>query len=1343
MCHVFNADTQQMVTHFKFIIFVFCNLLVLNSSVAQFSAIESPFKTKIHTILQDSQGIIWVASTNSIAQFDGYQFKPIQLNSKSSKNAVQILSMAFGNENELLIATKNNGLLSYRLHKSNFPERIGSITEDTIFAIAKVGVNIWIASTEGLYLLNSSDQQFFPFQETRTFIDSMVYINNKLIIASSNRLMGFDVTNQTFTDYTYPLIDKTVHLWNLHIDFKQNLLISTDQGVFTKNDLTAEWSNPNHGSSGLIVKTMISDSKHLWLGTTDKGLIKSPLSNQSQLQHFSTSNSNIVSDTITTLFIDQNKNLWIGNYDGSMTTISSNAINFGLNADTLNFSNCPKSETIKNFVEDSKGNIWLATRKNVMKVDSQRKSCQVFTLGPAILPNQDKTQLPILFSDNSNNIWVSYRHIGLVKINDKQPEILNIDHPLNDPALIIKSFITQRDSKTFVFATSKGMAYYDIENKELMAVPSEQSYFQKSIVRGSYQITDKEFLIATNKGIAFYDGSKISAMKTIQDQLNTERIQTVLRDSFENTWIGTADAGLFKFDKKQKLVKHFADQSGWKDHKNINNLLEDSNRNLWMSAGDSIINLDIETNQTYIFNTEDGLQDKLFSPNSSYISSTGKMYFAGLNGYNAFYPDKIIANQTPPPIILSKLSRFNKTIQPMKEYDGFQINQPINYINEIILSHKDYVMGFEFAALDYAAPEQNQYAYMLEGFDPDWNYVDADNRRATYTDLPSGDYTFKVKGSNKYGVWNEEGKSLSIKVKPAPWFSWWAWLSYAILFVLAVALFIKKKIQDSKKQAALLKVEVDNKTRELKVQKQRVESLLVKKNELFSNVSHEFRTPLTLILGPIKELISQGHNAEGVQSLNVINRNANRLLSLVEQLLQLARVSDTEKVSKSTQKTASQVQSVVDSFEHMAHNKKLKLHLLQNENAHIHVTDQCLDAIMGNLISNAIKYTQIGGQVDVTAQVEGSSYVLKVKDTGAGLTEEQQKDIFKRFKRLDSHQEIEGIGIGLAVVEEVVKINQGHIEVISEVGVGSEFIVTLPLSESIDVSQASSNHSLVTQLATESTTVAHISETPNNESSNNDNLNQVLVIEDNQDMRNHIVSIIKPHYNTITAKHGKAGVALAIEHIPDLIICDVMMPEIDGFKVSRIIRSDERTSHIPLILLTALNDKTSRIKGWREHVDAYMTKPFDRDELLVQLENMLTIRDILKKKTGQTVLSSEQGSKNEHITLPKKDQQFLNKLMKLIEALYPDPMLTLTVLAGKMAVSDRQLQRKLKALTDQNPTDLLREYRLKKASELLKDGYQVSQIADNCGFNSVSYFSSCFKAQYGMPPKKYQQTSQS
>ena len=367
--------------------------------------------------------------------------------------------------------------------------------------------------------------------------------------------------------------------------------------------------------------------------------------------------------------------------------------------------------------------------------------------------------------------------------------------------------------------------------------------------------------------------------------------------------------------------------------------------------------------------------------------------------------------------------------------------------------------------------------------------------------------------------------------------------------------------------------------------------------------------------------------------------------------------------------------------------------------------------------------------------------IIQVSDTGCGLDENQKNEIFNRFQRLDSHANIDGVGLGLSVVEEMVKINKGTINVESEKGVGSTFTVIFDAIDAQEISETPEidNHRLVSQLARNSSLEFEKQQEDVVFLGNKKN-DTILIIEDNNDMREHITDTLKDNFYCIVTNRGKSGVALAIEHVPDIILCDVMMPEMDGFKVSRIIRSDSLTSHIPLVLLTALHEKQYRIKGWRENIDAYLTKPFDNQELILQLNNILTIRNLLKQKAKEHVTAG----KNVDMAsdLPKVDQNFINKLNKIIADNYKNPNLQRPQIASAMAVSTKQLQRKLKALIDKNPMDLLKEYRLTKAAELLKDGYQVSFVSDECGFNSLSHFSQVFKEQYGTPPKKYQQVTQ-
>lgn len=1315
-----------------------CVFLFIENIYAQFKEIKSPFNSTIKVVLQDSQKMIWAASSKSLAYYDGYEFNGVSLNIQGATGSVKINDIQPNSNSELLIATESHGLLVYKIDQSEKIKAAEKITDKTIYKIEHSPEGLWIATNQRLYLLDGKSHTFYTYPHDQLFVNEIAYQKGQVLIASENRLISFNTAEKTFSDIHYPKSSQTKHLFDMHVNQANDLFISGDQGIYKRDTLTQEWLLSDQNPTYCIGRVLDSDKNALWVGTVTQGLASNPSNNHSAGKHFLAENSNISNNHVTALYKDHDENMWLGYVDGSlsMSTHNSTAINFNASG----FSGCQDiNSAVSSFIEDKDNKIWVVSDQGLIMIDPVKQSCQTIEVELGARPYLGSTSIPeLIFKDNANKLWVYYHSLGLVQLGNTVNNISEIDLPINREKAVLYRFITQQTATTFVFAAQNGMVIYDMENKSLQAVSVDSEALKSAFVWDSIKLSSDEYLLATNQGIATYNNKVLQHETILQAVLPTKKTRSIFKDSDNNIWVGTIDLGVFKFNEKKELINHFHDQPQFVNKTNIGTIIEDDKKNIWLTSDSHLMRINHPNDQVDVFDVSDGMQAKIFSEDSSIKLSNGQLYFGATNGFVSFHPEQLKIDQTPPPVVLTNLTRFNETIEPRIDYQGFQINESINTLQKLVLDHNDDVIGFEFAALDYAAPQNSQYAYKLEGLDPNWHYVGAQNRVATYTKLPSGYYQFKVKASNKNGVWNEVGHTIDVVVKPAPWLSGWALLCYVATLILAIAAYINKKTQDSKSQAALLKAEVENKTQELRLQKHKVESLLMKKNELFSHVSHEFRTPLTLILGPLKELINQNLKTQSIHSLQIMNRNANRLLSLVEQLLQLSKISEDEKIIKSTQQTATQIQSVVDSFQHHAQNKQLKLLLLQNPDAYIHVTDQFVDAVLGNLLSNAIKYTEADGQIEISATVNQQVFVLKVKDTGIGFSEQQQQEVFKMFKRLHTHLDIDGIGIGLSVVQEVVKVNQGQITVISEVGVGSEFTVKLPLSVSSVSTDDQHSHTLLTQLTNELTrSESEIKVVP---LTHDDGRNHILVIEDNQDMLDYIVQCTQPHYNSMIAARGKTGVALAIEYIPDLIICDVMMPEMDGFKVSRIIRSDERTSHIPVILLTALNDKVSRIRGWREHVDAYMTKPFDRDELLLQIENMLTIRDILKKKTSQSMVSGKLKPLSGQVDLAKKDQQFINKLMQLIERYYPEPKLNLAFMASEMAYSDRQLQRKIKALINQNPMDVLREFRLKKASSLLKEGNPVSVIADQCGFSSVSYFSSCFKAQYGMSPKQYRQS---
>ncbi len=1281
------------------------------------------FDSRIRTPFQDDAGFIWFSSKNTIWRFDGYQV--VNISELYPTDHIDLSQSRFFYQDQsgtFWIGTHNG-------HLYTVTDRIEAVQIDadgttSYAAITETADGVWIATLNELVSIDANQTQGFPYPEnfSNSLINSVVADGSFIYVVTSTQLLQFSIVEQQFETVAFSTDNKPPNLRSLS-QVNDTLWLSTDRGVYRKTGHGA-WQPYLPDVLNMRIRSVTEDADHVWVATILKGLYRISKINGSIKQdvHNPDRPGSIASDELTDIMVDANGLIWTFHFSGMIDYLDLNQSTTGLNFELADHS-CYQNQVVYDFADDAE-NLWFLLQNGILKLNKTNGDCQLINALEGQAGNAFENRIPFSAAHGSNNLWIGTSD-GILQLNPQgelrltHPEVLNVAQ------------LNHLGNNQLLAATDDGIFLVDTTNQQSIQLTNDAAF--KNIKFNDILTTETQTsFFAASDGLYHSDSLAVGNIKKLNLTTEPGWVNSLLQ--YQNQlWLATQSNGLIILDHQLAVVKQIELNNAQNAPVSINALLEDNKQHVWAATNNGLYQFDQSLDVLHHYDHSNGLQGLRFNAGAAYRATDGKLFFGGRNGFNSFYPEQLKRNSTPPSMVLTRLSRFNQTVKVNDDQGEFLLTADINDLSNLTLSHRDYVIELEFSALSFAHADKNQYAYKLGGFETDWNHVGADDRTVTYTTLPSGTYEFQVMGSNSDGVWSRDNKSLTIKVLPAPWFSWWALTLYAVLFLFLLYAYIQRKIQSNQRIAAILRAEVAEKTKELNIQKQTVESLLVKKNELFANVSHEFRTPLTLILGPIKDLLAKQVDPDDINSLNLIKRNANRLLSLVEQLLQIARVANFQEIKTTPQQTAGQINALVQSFQLMADNKKVDLQLLQNDPCTIDVTDQFIDVVLGNLISNAIKYTQSGGTVTIQALATDSHFTLSVQDTGAGLTAAQQQDIFKRFRRLKSHQSIEGIGIGLAVVEEVVKINNGEIKVSSTLGEGSQFTVRVPVSAARVTDEKTAISSLVTQLRSEPMQTS-FNDVTKQTFSDDSNLNTVLVIEDNPDMRQHIASIIKPHYNCLTASDGAQGVALAVEHIPDLIISDVMMPELDGFAVSRIIRSDQRTSHIPLMLLTALNDKTSRIKGWREHVDAYMTKPFDQEELLIQVENMLTIRDILSQKAASEI---SQESKNS--VLSKTDQQFIDKLMDVIEADFSDPLLNRKKVAQKMAVSERQLQRKLKALINQNPSDLIREVRLKHAKLLLKDGYQVSTIADDCGFNSLSYFSQCFKAQYGLTPKKYQQ----
>jgi len=645
----------------------------------------------------------------------------------------------------------------------------------------------------------------------------------------------------------------------------------------------------------------------------------------------------------------------------------------------------------------------------------------------------------------------------------------------------------------------------------------------------------------------------------------------------------------------------------------------------------------------------------------------------------------------------------------------------------------------------------------LDGFDDDWIYCN--NRRlASYTNVPPGNYIFHVKGSNNDGLWNEEGSFLSIAIAPPPWRTWWAYTIYALIII---GLVLSWRMYDLKRQRLKQELEIGQ------VEAEKLKELDSMKSRFFANISHEFRTPLTLILGPLENILKKTTDDETGKELNLVRRQAQLVLKLVNQLLSLSRLEAGKMRLQSTEvNIAELVSGLVQSFESIARQKDISLVInIEDEKILVYIDVEKFEQIINNLMSNALKFTGEGGgitvevgsrqlaigskegQRDKATTAQRHPVTICVSDTGPGIPPDKLPFIFDRFYQADDSatRSQEGTGIGLALVKQLVELHHGSVNVDSEVGKGTTFTVNLPLGkEHLKMQEIADQDGKWNKEQGTRNKEQEIGVSAERQKSPLGDLGVeqpvILIVEDNADLRSYMRKGLESGYEIIEAINGKEGVAKALEHVPDLIVSDVMMPEMDGNELCRNLKSDIRTSHIPVILLTAKAAKESKIEGLQTGADDFMTKPFDQEELLIRIKNLIEQRSRLKEifsgeaETEQIITGVVLADKQ----LGELDKEFLKKAVKVVEENLSDFDFSVEVFAGEMAVSRVQLHRKLKALTSFSATDLIRIIRLEHAAEMLKKGKgNVTEVAYEVGFNNLSWFARCFQERYHVPPSEF------
>lgn len=1352
---------------FGWLLFLFCGISH-SQTIAKFNHIwvdkGLPSRT-VWSILQDKDGFLWFATSNGVVKYNGYDFKLINPpNTDNYMSGIEARALVEDQSGGIWIGTKRKGLIYYNKQHNSLklfkhqPNNPNSIVSNDIQSLASdEQFNLWIGTNKGLNKLNIKNGEITHFHTQQNNLNSILSNRIKSLLLSKNILwIGTDKGLVRLNPKTQKILRVEVSdaqprlVFNIFETSNQEILIGTIDGLFKFDRKQKTLVNYHPSLSDKVIISIKEDKENnLWVGVLRDGIYK--LFNESIVNHYQYDKGNpysIGDNSVLSLLIDDSDTLWVGTFNAGIDWLDLKSLQFEFYDDSKESLTCLNTPVVYTILKHSNEQLWVGTEKGLARVDLDSGYCRLYKNQVGNNSSLVSNEVLSLFEDNNKNIWV-----GTVRGTNILPNGKNDFQAAHKSLPKIPAYDYLEDSnKNLYIATSQGLFFRVNGTQKFKPIKSHDKTLENIYVSQVEHDSNGQVWLATDKGLL-----------TVDQSLNIKRpdfniiydigapLKALFIDKNNRFWLGLENIGLVILDESGSLVKIYNDASTMKATQGFSSIAESTSGDIWISSINGLEKVNPETWQVTSFNEADGLQSQVFTRGAVFVDNKKNIFLGGRKGLTRFNPDNISTNIIKPRVSLTEFLYFNEVLEHGSTGKNFSLDSSISQIKTLELGHNNYEFGFEFSALHYADPSRNEYAFKMENWDDDWNFTTAKHRRAAYNNLPAGDYIFKVKASNNHGLWNEKPLELNVRITPPPWKTVWAYALYFVFSILLILYVVRYRTRSLQARAVILEKSIAQRTQELTTEKQKVEKLLSRKNEEFANVSHEFRTPLTLILGPTEQLL-KNHLKDPYKKLQIIQRNAYRLLRMVDQLLNMESFRVKSITQKSVVPSHQTIRLIAEAFKDLAKEKNITLTITHLEPINLEMVPDALEKIVLNLLSNAVKYTPEGGGITVNSfRTDSNQLHVQVTDTGIGIPENNQSRIFDRFQRiLNQHSEqITGAGIGLALVKSLVENHQGSIELNSQPNLGTEFNIFIPikgeLSGNFDV-HTNSELVAVELMSISSQHPTHT--TPEQEAmADGSNKPHLLLVEDNLDMQNYILECLTEFYRISVASNGKQGLELAEAEVPDLIISDIMMPEMDGYQFTQAIRSHDMTNHIPLILLTARSDRESKLKGWEEKADEYLTKPFDVDELLIRINNLLEIRELLRSRFAQTLFGKPFDSPIKTILTPKpttkksvqeqKQQQFLASLDQVLKKCYGNQDVAMKQIAKDVAMSERQLYRKLQAIVNMSLSEYLKRFRLEKACQFLSEGKAASFVSLEVGFSSHSYFGKCFKAQYGCTPSEY------
>ncbi|MEM9103902.1 MAG: ATP-binding protein, partial [Pseudomonadota bacterium] len=935
-------------------------------------------------------------------------------------------------------------------------------------------------------------------------------------------------------------------------------------------------------------------------------------------------------------------------------------------------------------------------------------------------------------------------NISSLKFQKIFPSIDNVSENNTSITALKKS----PDGKLWFGTNNQGLFHlntdsYKISSKTFL-IENEHGILNTDFIFHLYFDDSDRLWIATNFGLHRIDS--VMSETAIFFKVDTGKnngichrvVNKIINTQTQEIWLATND-GLAKFDESTQSFQCFDQTTGYPSS-HIKSIFEDkNNQGIWVAGHHFLALTEQGSELKSLIHQQEGLYGSIIVSIGT-IDEKNILWLGTRKGLNRVNLNGLLSKQSEDNIVIADVLVNNIRI-PFYETTG-----KILHLN---LEHSENALQIDYANLDYTRIMPYDYHVQLTHWDNNWIKMGQD-QRIRYSNLSSGHYLFKIALDKSHQ--SQPYTGLTIEIMPSFWQSPFLLILYVLAALLLIYQLIKLRTRHLENKAKSLEQVIAVRMRETLEQKQTIEILLKKNLELFANISHEFRTPLTLILGPANKLLRLIKQPENKKDLHNIVSNASRLLKLVNQLLDISKLNSMSPPKALPFDVSGYLPIMINQYASLLEERQLNINNTIEPELFILIDQENFEKIITNLLTNAINFSEPHKTIHVSAKSTNSQVQIRISDQGRGIAPENHEKIFERFTRIEDSQgqQVPGTGIGLALVKQLVNSNQGSISLKSQLHKGSTFTVSF---KQIDITQLNQQYkpSSFTAENYNSDTIQQEILTLKSQPTNNIDINAlisnndenskkpfILVVEDNSEMREYIYEGLNPYYHLRFANDGVEGTAMAVEFVPDLIISDLMMPKKDGFEFSKIVRNDSRTSHIPIIILTAKADIETRKVAWRLYVDEYIAKPFNIEELILRCQNLLYIRTLL----GESLRNGKElKNTNRFATLTLKDQKFLTNLEACVAKNYSSNDLNVAFLCQHLAMSESQLQRKLKALMGQSVPDFIKKHRLHQAAEQIKQGKRISDIAFDVGFSSQSYFSRCFKEQFGMTPKQYQDTN--